>query len=335
MRLVRKLWRHTWRNELGPYGRGECLVKVGRDGRVRILAPPGVPLAPPEPMDTLLRWRLVTWLNGRPSGRPQAIDIDRAMSVAPSRRRWIRRYAREQARRDDAIREAPTAQWLGDSSAAGDPFESPTTHQLVTLPAGQRENIGLRTPLAKTRSASTFSAYVASSREEAPVKRVVLAVNSSRQFPELLRTFRKIEDDIGHKYLMQAVIALAHARARSHSWRYMRFFLPWFARTRTERVIARQIDRVATGHELDRVFSELQVSGEQRPTAFHEALYSVVFRRSRSLRWRSTAPLRTMLASDRFHGVRTILREKIRPSWRARRHKATKLHRTRGLSRIG
>jgi hypothetical protein len=104
---------NVWKVELGPYGRGDCLVKDARDGRTRLLAPPGIPLASPEPASLLRRWRILTWSHGHPLGSPHPIDIERAMRLAPSRRAWIRRQARERERRDRAICGLPDGELRG------------------------------------------------------------------------------------------------------------------------------------------------------------------------------------------------------------------------------
>jgi hypothetical protein len=279
-------------------------------------------------MHTLLRWRVVTWAHGRPLGRPRAIDIEGALRIAPSRRRWIYGCAREQARREQAIRQMPLADeqnWpTGHASAIEHAVRlAPQSWPLVLAESEDRVLVAdTLIALAKTRSASTFSAYVASSGDHAPVKLVVHAVNSSSQFSEMLDTFQSIEARIGHDRLLQAVIALAHARARSHSWRYTRLF-PRIVRTRIERRLGRAIDRAESGRSLQFTLNRMHAVHEHG--ALDHALYRVLYRRSRSLRWRLTAPLRNALASRRFQRMRRTLRERVRPQLRAHTRRAHKL----------
>ncbi|HEY7953434.1 MAG TPA: hypothetical protein VID70_10645 [Solirubrobacteraceae bacterium] len=288
-----RILRRAWKPEPGPHGHGECLVNR-RNGRARILAPPGVPLAPPEPIRTLLTWRLATYAHGRPLGPPRPLSFEQALHLVPSRRRWIRRCAREQFEREQAVRRLAVQR---------------PSRRLPATPAG---DLARRSPLAKTCSASTFAAYVGSSRDEAPIKLVACAVNSSRRFSDLLDALRQIEVEIEHDQMMQAVAALAHARARSHSWRYT-WFVPGTARNRGERRIGREIRRARTGQQLAQALMQMEAADGHDPSTLDELLCRVLFRRSRSLRWRLTGPLRKTLARPRFHGARMVLRKQVRP----------------------
>jgi hypothetical protein len=310
--------RQTWSTEIGPYGRGHCLVSRGRDGHTRIIAPPGVPLAPPEAVEQLLRWRVVTWGGGRALGRPRALSRERVSDLAPSKRGWIHRTEAERERWEQTICRIPPA--ATPRQAGAEPLlvaaVAPAPARRFAPAPAKRPAPGLRTPLAKSRSASTFAAYVASLTDEAPVKLVARAADSARHYEDFRGALGKIERRVGHDELTRAVIALTHARARSHSWRYTQI-VPEVCAKRSERKIASEIDRARSGQELERALGQLQsVAGAEGGAE----LYRILYRRSRSLRWRLTRPLRMLLANSRLRGVRRWLRERLRPEWRARLH---------------
>jgi hypothetical protein len=115
----------------------------------------------------------------------------------------------------------------------------------------------------------------------------------------------ELERETGHEDLREAVIALLHARSRSHSWRYTWIMGVLPATDPLTRRIGREIDRAPTGEDLERVLSRLASECH----GVEEQLVVVLHERSRSLRWRLTRPVRRLLAKSSVRVARDVLRE--------------------------
>jgi hypothetical protein len=85
-----------WSVQVGPFGHGTCLIRRTADGHTMILAPPGVPLAPPEPVAELMSWRGAKWAHGRIAAGPTSLTLVEALERAPDQHTWMRE------RQDDA-----------------------------------------------------------------------------------------------------------------------------------------------------------------------------------------------------------------------------------------
>jgi hypothetical protein len=75
---------------VGPFGRGTCLIRRTDDGHTMILAPPGVPLAPPETVAELMTWRGAKWAHGRIAAGPTSLTLVEALERAPDQHTWMR-----------------------------------------------------------------------------------------------------------------------------------------------------------------------------------------------------------------------------------------------------
>ncbi len=292
----------VWDVEPGPFGRGECLVMYDAENDLRLLAPPGVPLAPPEPVRSLLRWRSARWAHGRLVGSPRPLSLGDALESAPSKRAWIVARAREREDRDQSA--GYTISENVDETIARSADEA--TRTPLVEPAHHRPLLTL------TRSASTFSTHIASMDRATVVKRIELMADSERRLKVLRARLAELEREVGAEGLREAVIALLHARARSHSWRYTRIMglipvkagLPPLKDPLTRR-IEREIDRAPTGKDLERTLSRLAA---EHP-GVEQQLVVILHERSRSLRWTLTRPARRLLARSSLRRIRNFLRE--------------------------
>lgn len=77
-----------WEVSVGPYGRGDVLVNEVSSGEAAILAPPGVPLDPPELVSRLILWRSATYKKGVVQNIVP-VSVDTAIAQAPNQTEWI------------------------------------------------------------------------------------------------------------------------------------------------------------------------------------------------------------------------------------------------------
>jgi hypothetical protein len=294
----------VWHVEPGPVGRGNCLVAYEHDGSLRFLAPPGVPLTIPEVVDQLLKWRSAHWAHGRLVGAPRVLTLNEALALAPNRDIWIVDWARERENRE-----------IGAGRAVAERVDAVLHLTPVVPPTRRSEPARQRRPLAMSRSASTFSAFLGSLDSSASIKHVEALTNAARDLEGLREALADLDARVGPRRSREAVLALLHARARSHSWRYTRWLrgLSNGADALTKEV-CREIDRAPTGHDLDDALSKIATDR----TRVDELLAPILYARSRSRCWRWTGPLRRLLASTGVRQARDILRDRVRPAIRGR-----------------
>jgi hypothetical protein len=102
----------VWKVREGPFGRGDALVRALGNQTADVIAPPGVPLNPPERMSDLLQWRVAKFMRGRITKRPRVVSLDEAKELAPSQAEWIQRQVEDLAERERAIRALPEHEGL-------------------------------------------------------------------------------------------------------------------------------------------------------------------------------------------------------------------------------
>ncbi len=91
-----------WGVSVGPFGRGDCAVKVNGNGTTDVIAPPGVPLMKgPQLVRDLLQWRFAQFADGEVS-EPINISLEEAVVLEPDRAPWIVEQQLIQEMHDDA-----------------------------------------------------------------------------------------------------------------------------------------------------------------------------------------------------------------------------------------
>lgn len=281
-----------WKVQPGPSGRGDCLTKRKPNGETLIIAPPGVPLAPPEAVADLLCWRTARWSNGKLAAAPKRLTFNDVLGRAPEQRSWLDARFAEVRRRDGMV----------------ELEQQPWGRTGLVAPGGNAEET--RRPVALARSASTFARVLGQSEPAAPAKRIAQLVNACAGRDEFRAQVAGLEAQIGAGAVREALIAVLCARARSHSWRYTQAFDPrgWW----TDRDINRQLhEEAALAVIAPRVAREPGVRGGV--TASTAELIDVLQARSQTRRWRWTAPIRREFASPRWREFRRVLRERAQP----------------------
>jgi hypothetical protein len=311
--------------ERGPHGRGSCLVDVVSPGVALVIAPPGVPLAPPERVVDLLEWRAARFVDGRIVDAPHVISEAEVYAFAPNQQAWIAETIereREQAQAGEIVL-AP-AQELLDCAQAKAPVQAyASAPALAGVGRGSGLPVAPRSrrheppppppsPLEFTESASQFAAFVGRCQAEAPVRRLERQANRTRaasDFADVCQALRKLERSVGPRPLREAMLALLYARARSHSWRYTRWLVRRPVPDTLRGQLELELDRARSVSELQDAVSALGVDHDE----LVEALARVLYARSLSRRWRYLAPVRRFLAWARLRAARDVLRESLRP----------------------
>ncbi|MEA2186720.1 MAG: hypothetical protein QOK16_1731 [Solirubrobacteraceae bacterium] len=287
--------RPDWQIGPGPFGRGDCLSDPRPNGETLILAPPGVPLAPPEPVADIVRWRAARWRPARIVGDPEMLTLDDVILMAPRQRSWILARTREQHEGDNA---------------AG-----------VYAPA-QRDRtdaIGLRTPertlvpwvpwvrpvfdspvTAASCDARIFARFVGSCAPDEPVKQIAREANRDLKLADFEHRVWLLAADIGVSSVREALVAVLYARAHSRSWRYTKIFARPSKQSSLRREICDVIDRAASPQGLDRSL----LARELCDVDVMNELIQILHARSHSARWKCSAPLRLLLAWPRLSGLR-------------------------------
>jgi hypothetical protein len=286
----------------GPFGHGPCLVRRSTDPAgvlcVTVLAPPGVPIDPPELADRLLRWRVARWEDGAAAGGAKVLSLDDALAVAPSAREWITEQLRERHRR------AVASEHVQIVSAS--PPSGRTTADVSPTAAGTGWP---RPPVELTRSASTFAYWVGSQSSGDCVKQIAQAVNQTRSLEALRAELAVIESHFPSSLVADGVTAVLHARARSHSWRYTAWIPSASPLSPLARRVATEVDDARDARDLQQRLEKLRSDGAEVDVLLVELLH----RRARSMRWCLTHRARLLLASHRLRGLRRVLREHVQP----------------------
>lgn len=294
-----------WLVRPGPHGHGTCLVDYTNDGFVELLAPPGVPLEQPEPLSRLLSWRLARWADGELVGEPVAIGFANALELAPSLREWIVDYAEQRewrhahAGRPDA---ESVEQVLSSRTAARDP----------------RDELAVELALDRTGDGSTFSRYVARCDDRAPVKQVARLANTAGDLSQFRAGLAETAAASGPQAVRTGLIAVLHARARSHSWRCTKLLGPVhveaeLAEAQLAELISGEIDAAESGREL---YARLDLLRAEWPHV-DETLAAILFTRTQARRWQWTKKPRRFLAKPGWRPIRAFLRRCVRPVWAA------------------
>jgi hypothetical protein len=274
-----------WRVVPGPTGKGRCLGRDESEAALLLIAPPGTPLQLPE--DSRLNlWRSALWQDGRISGDVHELAEEELDHLAGSKRMWIDEQNLAVERREFAVRRRDDA----------DDLDSTTT--------GPHPTVALLPALQTTQRASMYSALVASQSPDNPIARVERLASRKLSIAEMSRGLEDVANVVGADQKRELVVALLHARARSHSWRCTKPLRIFERREPLERTMEREIDSVKTGADLlARLRAlELQVSELDR------LLVVVLYRRARSPRWLITWPLRRLLGARRLEALRRRLR---------------------------
>ncbi len=308
-----------WRVVPGPAGQGRCLAIDESELELRLLAPPGIPLQLPE-YGSLRRWRSASWEGGSISTEVSELTHEAVRTLVPSHHAWIVEQESEERLR------ALAAQNLD--------FEALEDASMEVVVADRRPVsvfVGRRLVTAITQSASTYSALVLTQPSDAAVARVERVVNTSSSLAEISNGLREIADAIGVDQTRELVVALLHARARSHSWRCTWPLSVLEGRGPLERVVGREIDAARTGGELTQRLAAVELQASE----LDRLLVILLYARSRSVRWRITSPLRRLFGSRRLRGVRTLLRERVQPRFAALRGRHTALPPVPELRHLG
>jgi len=102
----------VWKVREGPFGRGKTLVRALGNKTAEVIAPPGVPLNPPERMSELMQWRFTKFRSGRIMMRPRVMSPEEAKELATGQAEWIQSQIEELAARESAIRALPEHEGL-------------------------------------------------------------------------------------------------------------------------------------------------------------------------------------------------------------------------------
>jgi hypothetical protein len=297
--------RSQWRVGPGPFGRGNCISTSQAGAATMILAPPGVPLAPPEAVIDLARWRFARWTSGGIVSAPEALTVEEALTIAPCRRAWILDRTREQYERD----------------AAADHFNVDLESSLVEIAfAGAPRRIFARRDDARRcldaiakdgisplkiadYGPHALAAFVGACPARAPIKELARAANRPLDLSEFRAHVARVTEDVGTEPVRDALIALLHARARCRSWRYSRPFERNPSETGLVQALSEEIDRAPSARALEHRLRDL----EPHDSNLTAELTTILHARSHSWRWRGSHRIRVVLASRSLSGLRRCL----------------------------
>jgi hypothetical protein len=265
-----------------------------------------VPLAPPETVRSLARWRFARWGAGKILGEPEALTVNEATAIAPCLRTWIVERTREQYDRDapiercraDYVEGAAPLEWVASrprSSAA----RADTRRSLGATFDGSTSPV-----LVADRGAHAFAAFVDACDDRAAVKEIARAADRPLQLSELQECVAHVARHEGTDPVREAVVALLYARARSRSWRYSRIFGCAEPASGLAKLISQEIDGAVAAPVLEQRLLDL---GEHAPNVTTE-LIAILHARSNSWRWRRSRRVRLLLASPHLAGLRGRVR---------------------------
>jgi hypothetical protein len=283
-----------WRVVEGPTGRGECLIEGLTDLEFRFLAPPGVPLQLPELSGSLKRWRTALWTCGAVAGHVKALELAEAYALAPDQSAWIDAYSED--REDDPA--------LAGLEAQGPAFDGREASSVSFLPDRRRL-------LSVTKSASTFAMLVSGLPPDSAFARIEGVANATASRDQFDAVLGMVSESLGEDMAHELVLALLHARARSHSWRYTRFLSWTQRRAPRHRVVGREVDRARTDRELTEGLATVELPRRE----LDQVLVDTLYERSRCLRWRVTGPLRWAFGTSSLRGPRGVMRNRVQPGY--------------------
>lgn len=304
----------NWRHGPGPFGRGDCLSERQDNGVTLILAPPGVPLAPPELVTDLMCWRFARWASGSLLGAPDNLTFPEALRIAPSQRDWIMARQREHEKRNTEAGAIPAD---GQDGRLGSLMSQ--TERTGAAPQDEARGTSalyavLATPPAHgtPSCAHRFSQFIGSCADDAPLKTIAREANRSSAFDDFLDQVAHLAAREGSKPVREAIIGLLYARARSRTWRLTHVLDRLSREHGFVRQLTQSIDQASSPQALERAFLDL---ASQCPNLTEEVI-GILYDRAHSLRWRSLSWLRLLGASPHLSGTRTFLREHVPPALR-------------------
>jgi hypothetical protein len=256
---------------------------------LQLIAPPGIPVQRPE-RGMLGRWRSALWQDGEISSEVIELDNAELFELAGSNRLWIEEKNLSAQRRELAIRKV-------DLDKPQISYPGVDLHAELTL-------LDRRPALAVTQSASTYAALVVAQPPDTPIARVERLAGRKMSISEMGKRLADVANVVGVDQTRELVVALLHARARSHSWRYTKPLRVFERSDPLERTVEREIDSAKTGVEvLQRLRTvELQVR------ELDILLVTILHKRARSPRWLITSPLRRVLGAPKLVALRRLLR---------------------------
>jgi hypothetical protein len=298
-----------WLLEPAPYGQGWCLVSAQSADFVEILAPPGVMLEQPEQISRLLSWRLARWSRGRLLKPPALLSLTDALDLAPSRQTWIIAAVRELELSDRALQDTETGV-VSLRELFQHRAPDPRLGEFDPAAIGETSHTS-PSELEHTGSATSFAKHVRQSGPNSTIWIVRDAVDNASDITELKRTLDARRRRVGHPEVQDALIALLHGRARSHSWRYTR----WFGRPYDDPALRRLTQVVDSDLPIEQL--KAMVDAMRKEGLRLDGLLEVIcFERANSRRWTRTKPARLLGFSRPARPVRDRLRDLQRISHR-------------------
>lgn len=291
-----------WRVCSGPFGRGSCLSLAEAGGVALVIAPPGVPLDPPEAVLELAHWRVARWRSGALIDTPHTLDVEEVLSVAPSNRTWILDRTREEYRRNVAADHAVDDGALLTSAFPSSPRDILCRHHVSRQCLRAVAAEGASPLRIADIGPHALAAYVGVSPPHAPIKELVRAVNSPLTHAQFQTRVALASETFGADAVREALIALVHARTRCRSARYLPVVRA-IGDTPGRRMLTETIKRAPTALALERTLSDL----EPRTSALTAELATVLYSCSMSRWWRVTSGLRMLFAMRALSGARRSL----------------------------
>jgi hypothetical protein len=301
-----------WQIMRGPVGTGSCLARDEPDGGVLFIAPPGVALQRPERAAPLMGWRRARWQYGASQGGVVPCTLEEVEELAPANHAWIQERMREDERLDLMLAQAQSDQNEEQLAVSEPPVVVSVAAIMGTGARGTSAPALLpdrRPATIVTRSASTFSALTYRLPPSEALAKVEGLLRDAVSASHLATELDTLSLAIGPTAVRELVVALLHARTRSHSWRYTRWLGPVEHRGEHER----QLVRLASSSHSALELLELLRADETGEHESHEILVDLLYAQHRSLRWRITYPLRRLLGSPRLQSWRRVLRHHVQP----------------------
>jgi hypothetical protein len=310
-RLTREIC--EWSVAPGPAGRGACLAaeEPAKDAADEptwaafYIAPPGVPLQLPETLGMLRQWRVVRVEEGELDGPVWTLPLGEALALAASQRSWIEDQVKLAWRHEEVGEHLSAARRTSNRRSGSDSGGIPTL-----------ANIDQRWIMTLTESASTFSSLLESLPKDLVATSIEDLARATKARSELRSAYQAVAKAIGREQAREVVVALLHARARTHSWRWTKWLGPIERTSQAERRVGREIDVAATGGDLLRRLAGLGL----RTRELDDIVIDVLYTRSCGLRWRMTHPFRVLLGSHKLRSLRGMVRRRV---MRGRQRRAT------------
>jgi hypothetical protein len=156
----------------------------------------------------------------------------------------------------------------------------------------------------RTQSASSFASHVAEQPPDATIRQVERLAETAAGFGEMARGLAQTRAQAGERPVREALVALLHARARSHSWRMTRWLGPVEVTMPLADDLGRQIDQSRTGDQVAAAVARVQAEWPE----LDYTLAAILYARSHSRRWQATRMFRRAFAMRWLRPVRTVLR---------------------------